>query len=230
MTRRKRSLTTNQWVFGLKRKQKRNKMVTLGADHQPRPSCDATILNEFVFGNHISSVVKRMNIQFLVFTAGAQLGFCSSGWGELEPKDQVIPKNVALGRRAKQTGLTYAHHRRGLEVEPKAAEQFLCFFWNKQLLFEHHSNQVWYLLEPSEKNNALNFESQLKNWVAQPLHAPVSLTYRPCPKRENTIFLIKCCEYMKNNVWQQNEINVLKFWLSFLLTKLSWNRYLCLCQ
>ena len=79
MTRRKRSLTTNQWVFGLKRKQKRNKMVTLGADHQPRPSCDATILNEFVFGNHIFSFVKRMNIQFLVFTAGAQLGFCSSG-------------------------------------------------------------------------------------------------------------------------------------------------------
>ena len=112
-------------------------------------------------------------------------------------------------------------------MEPKAAGQFLCFFWNKQLLFEHHSNQVWHLLEPSEKNNALNFESQLKNWVAQPFHAPVSLTYRPCPKRENTIFLIKCCEYMRNNVWQQNEINVLKFWLSFFLTKLSWNRYLC---
>ena len=55
MTRRKRSLTTNQWVFGLKRKQKRNKMVSLGADHQPRPSCDATILNKFVFGNHIFS-------------------------------------------------------------------------------------------------------------------------------------------------------------------------------
>ena len=54
-------------------------MVTLGADHQPRPSCDATIFNEFVFGNHIFSFVKRMNIQFLVFTAGAQLGFCSSG-------------------------------------------------------------------------------------------------------------------------------------------------------
>ena len=33
----------------------------------------------------------------------------------------------------------------------------------KQLLFEHHSNQVWYLLEPSKKNNVLNFESQLKN-------------------------------------------------------------------
>ena len=198
-----------------KENKKRNKMVTLGADHQPRPSCDATILNEFVFGNHIFSFVKRMNIQFLVFTAGAQLGFCSSGWGELEPKGQFIPKNVAIGDRAKQTGLTYAHHRQGLEVEPKAAGQFLCFFWNKQLLFEHHSNQVWYLLEPSEKNNALNFESQLKNWVAQPLHAPVSLTCRPCPKRENTIVLIKCCEYMKNNVRQQNEINVLKFWLSF---------------
>ena len=96
MTRRKRSLTTNQWIFGLKRKQKRNKMVTLGADHQPRPSCDATILNEFVFGNHIFSFVKRMNIQFLVFTAGAQLGFCSSGWGELKPKGQFIPKNVSL--------------------------------------------------------------------------------------------------------------------------------------
>ena len=68
--------------------------------------------------------------------------------------------------------LTNAHHRHGLEVEPKAAGHFLCFFWNKQLLFEHHSNQVWYLLEPSEKNNALNFESQLKNWVAQPLSRP----------------------------------------------------------
>ena len=46
--------------------------------------------------------------------------------GELEPKDQFIPKNVALGRRAKQRGLTHAHHRRGLEVEPKAAGQLLC--------------------------------------------------------------------------------------------------------
>ena len=36
-----------------KKTKKRNKMVTLGADHQPRPSCDATILNEFVFGNQI---------------------------------------------------------------------------------------------------------------------------------------------------------------------------------
>ena len=102
-------------------------------------------------------------------------------------------------------------------MEPQAAGQFLCSIWKQKLLFEHHSNQVWYLLEPSEKNNALNFESQLKNWVAQPLHAPVSLTCRPCPKRENTIFLIKCCEYMRNNVWQQNEINVLKFWFLFFL-------------
>ena len=47
--------------------------------------------------------------------------------GELKPKDQFIPKNVALGRRAKQRGLTHAHHRRGLEIEPKAAGQFLCF-------------------------------------------------------------------------------------------------------
>ena len=47
--------------------------------------------------------------------------------GELKPKDQVIPKNVALGRRAKQRGLTHAHHRQGLEVEPKAAGQFYAF-------------------------------------------------------------------------------------------------------
>ena len=47
---------------------------------------------------------------------------------ELEPKGQFIPKNVAIGGRAEQTGLTCAHHRRGLEVEPKAAGQFLCFF------------------------------------------------------------------------------------------------------
>ena len=47
---------------------------------------------------------------------------------ELKPKDQVIPKNVALGHRAKYRGLTHAHYRRGLEVEPKAAGQFLCFF------------------------------------------------------------------------------------------------------
>ena len=79
--------------------------------------------------------------------------------GELESKDQFIPKNVALGRRAKQRGLTHAHHSQGLEIEPKAAGQFLCFFKKKKLLFEHHSNQVWYLLEPSEKNNVLNFES-----------------------------------------------------------------------
>ena len=97
MTRRKRSLTTNQWVFGLKRKQKRNKMLSLGADHQPRPSCDATILNKFVFGNHIFSFVKRMNIQFLVFTAGAQLGFCSGGWGNLNPKVNLFLKMSHLG-------------------------------------------------------------------------------------------------------------------------------------
>ena len=83
--------------------------------------------------------------------------------GELKPKDQVIPKNVALGRRAKQRGLTHAHHRLGLAVEPQAAGQLSFFFLLKKLLFEHHSNQVWYLLEPSEKNNVLNFESQLKN-------------------------------------------------------------------
>ena len=128
-----------------------------------------------------------MSIQFLVFTAGAQLGFVQAV-GELKPKDQVIPKNVALGRRAKQRGLTHVHHRRGLEVEPQAAGQLSFFFLLKNLLFEHHSNQVWYLLEPSEKNNVLNFESQLKNWVAQPLHAPVSLTYRPSTKREKTQF------------------------------------------
>ena len=46
---------------------------------------------------------------------------------ELESKDQVIPKNVAIGRCAKQRGFTHAHHRRGLEIEPKAAGQFLCF-------------------------------------------------------------------------------------------------------
>ena len=69
-----------------------------------------------------------MNIQFLVFTASAQLGFVQAG-GELKPKDQVIPKNVALGRRAKQRGLTYAHHRRGLAVEPQAAGQLSFFFF-----------------------------------------------------------------------------------------------------
>ena len=94
----KRSSLQNELAFGLKvcndkkkkvfayqsvgfrsqKKTKKNKwchpkMVTLGAGRQPRPSCNATILNEFVFGNHIFSVVKRMNIQFLVFTAGALL-------------------------------------------------------------------------------------------------------------------------------------------------------------
>ena len=68
-----------------------------------------------------------MNIQFLMFTAGAQLGFVQAV-GELKPKDKIIPKNVALGRRAKQRGLTYAHHSRGLAVEPKAAGQLTFFF------------------------------------------------------------------------------------------------------
>ena len=48
---------------------------TRGGPPTPPPS-DANILNEFVFGNHIFSFVKRMSVQFLVFTAGAQLGFC----------------------------------------------------------------------------------------------------------------------------------------------------------
>ena len=81
---------------------------------------------------------------------------------ELELKDQFIPKNVAIGHRAKQRGLTHAHHIRDLAVEPQAAGQ-LSFFFERNFLFEHHSNQVWYLLEPSKKNNVLNFESQLKN-------------------------------------------------------------------
>ena len=83
--------------------------------------------------------------------------------GELELKHQFIPKNVAIGRCAKQRGLTHAHHRQGLEIEPKASGQFYAFSEKRNLLFEHHSNQVWYLLEPSEKHNVLNFESQLKN-------------------------------------------------------------------
>ena len=52
--------------------------------------------------------------------------------GELKPNDQVIPKNVALGRRAKQTGLTHAHHRRGLAVEPQAAGQLSFLFFIKK--------------------------------------------------------------------------------------------------
>ena len=32
---------------------------------------------------------------------------------------------------------------------------------------------------------------------------------------KHLVTMIKCCEYMRNNVWQQNEINVLKFWFSF---------------
>ena len=63
-----------------------------------------------------------------MFTAGAQLGFVQAV-GELKLKDQVIPKNVALGRRAKQRGLTHAHHRRGLAVEPQAAGQLSFFFF-----------------------------------------------------------------------------------------------------
>ena len=65
-----------------------------------------------------------------MFTAGAQLGFVQAV-GELKPNDQVIPKNVALGRRAKQRGLTHAHHRRGLAVEPQTAEQLTFFFFKK---------------------------------------------------------------------------------------------------
>ena len=48
-------------------------------------------------------------------------------FGERKPEGQFIPKNVTIGRRAKQRGLTQAHHRRGLEVEPKAAGQFSLF-------------------------------------------------------------------------------------------------------
>ena len=48
--------------------------------------------------------------------------------GELEPKGQFIPKNVAIGGRAKQTDLTHAHHSRGLEVEPQAAGQLSFLF------------------------------------------------------------------------------------------------------
>ena len=102
-------------------------MVTLGADTNPAP-CDATIVNEFVFGNHIFSVVKRMKIQFQVFIAGAQLGFCSGRWGSLNPKINIFLKKSQLGAVPKQTGLTHAHHRRGLEVEPKAAGQLTLFF------------------------------------------------------------------------------------------------------
>ena len=99
-----------------------------------------------------------------VFTAGAQLGFCLGGWGSLNPKINLFLKKSQLGAVLSKVGLTHAHHRRGLAVEPQAAGQ-LCFlfFLLRNLLFEHHSNQVWYVLEPSEKNNALNFESQLKN-------------------------------------------------------------------
>ena len=66
-----------------------------------------------------------------MFTAGAQLGFVQAV-GELEPKDQVIPKNVALGRRAKQRGLIYAHHKRGMAVEPQAAGQLSFLFFIKK--------------------------------------------------------------------------------------------------
>ena len=52
-------------------------------------------------------------------------------------------KCLTLGRRAKHRSLTHAHHRRGLAVEPQAAGK-LCFvfFLLRNLLFEHHSNQV----------------------------------------------------------------------------------------
>ena len=83
---------------------------------------------------------------------------------ELKPKDQFIPKNIAIGHRAKQRGLTHEHHRRDLVW--RCSQMLPGNFYalsEKQLLFEHHSNQVWYLLEPFKKNNVLNFESQLKN-------------------------------------------------------------------
>ena len=54
--------------------------------------------------------------------------------GSLNPKGQVIPKNFAIGGRAKQTGLTHAHHRRGLAVEPQAAGQ-LSFFFLKAICY-----------------------------------------------------------------------------------------------
>ena len=63
--------------------------------------------------------------------------------GELESKDQVIPQNVALGRRAKQRGLTHAHHRRGLEVEPKAAGQFLQGLYGQGKSGENISFSRW---------------------------------------------------------------------------------------
>ena len=43
------------------------------------------------------SVVKIMNIQILVFTAGAQLRFCSGGWGSLKPKIKLFLKMSHLG-------------------------------------------------------------------------------------------------------------------------------------
>ena len=103
-------------------------MMTLGAGRQPRPSCNATILNEFVFGNHIFSFVKRMNTT--ISSVHCRCAARSLFWrlGELKPKDQVIPKNVAIGRCATQRGLTHANHRRGWAVEPQAAGQLLFFF------------------------------------------------------------------------------------------------------
>ena len=112
---------------GFRSQKKTNGVIPLGAGRQPRPSCDATIPNEFVFGNHIFSFVKRMNTTISSVHCRCATMTLLKRLGELEPKDIVIPKNVAIGGRAKQTDLTHAHHRWGLEVEPQAAWQ-LSFF------------------------------------------------------------------------------------------------------
>ena len=57
MTRRKRFLPTNQWVFGLKRKQKRNKMVTFGADRQPRNNLEITLAMPLFLTNLYSGII-----------------------------------------------------------------------------------------------------------------------------------------------------------------------------
>ena len=80
----------------LKENKKETKWWHSGRTTNPAP-CDATIVNEFVFGNHIFSVVKRMKIQFQVFIAGAQLGFCSGRWGSLNPKINLFLKKSQLG-------------------------------------------------------------------------------------------------------------------------------------
>ena len=100
---------------------------TRGGPPTPPPS-DATILNEFVFGNHIFSFVKRMNTTISSVHCRCTTRILFRRLGELKPKDQFIPKNVAIGRRAKQRGLTHAHHRRGRAVEHQAAGQLLFFF------------------------------------------------------------------------------------------------------